>query len=592
MSQENSGDTNIDVAPWLFGILAFLFWGPLFGYGFVRKRIQSDNFLLKKYSKKDRSLALALGLLISVPVSFVIIYLKYSYHPGFIYFLNIPAFLITYPAVFLFAETVFSKILYYRISDKNLKTKTNLKEFINLEPHLLDENNMPLGISKLTKSPVTIPIDSRVRHLMVTGSHGVGKTSLAFTMMRHDMIWGKPIIFLDPKANIQDIKVAKKYAQLYKRDSDFLFFSPSNPEESVVYNPLKIGGPQMKSEKLVFALGLTHEHWGNVASSLMMTIFEVYEILEIEPTLENLEILLFNKKELFNFFERINELESTEQIERLKLKFVRFEKIKADEISGLQHGINKLNSEGLRDVLNPRADRKEIDLVDIIENRGIAYFDVNPNERRELMRQVSKFLIKDLEILSGLMQKKKINLREKFAGVYIDEFDTFAGEDFHEFLKVARSARMSLTILFQSVSGLDHIGLHLKEQLSTNTSASIHFLASAPSDLDFISQQPGTMKLQEQSEQVDKSNIKTMTGKGTEFTTEVFKLDPNLVRELKMDEFIIYHKERSGNERLDLVDSWSGKAFLKNAHELSELQKLKNGIKKRAFPLPKKTKKG
>lgn len=574
-------------------LLGFLV-GALLSYGLVKTLIKQSPQILGIIGFKKRFFLLLMGIVLSIPILFIkrdVFFLENHDIVSTLKLLawaQIPIFLMTGPLFLLLAEKLFDRQINLKINVKDLYRKVEDKEFLKLENLLNDKRYIPLGISKVVKQPVKISSKYRTHHMMVTGSSGYGKTALAFTVMRHDLRWNRPVIFIDPKAKRDDIELARSYAKLYEREKDFHLFSDNLRKESVVYNPLRLGDAAAKADKICSAFELNHEHWGKVAQSFLITLFQAFEVLNIEESLQNVSKFVDSKESLQDLFERIGELPESEIVNEIRQKIPRISKMKSEELSGLQAGLTAINSSSLKHILNPSFDKKEVNLIDIVEQNQIIYFDVEPSDKGTLMSQVGRFLIKDIRFLAGRLQKDKIKLSSDFLPVFIDEVDLFIDEKFHEFSKTARSANMALMVLFQSVSSLDNIGTHLKEMIG-QFDVSMHFNTVSQDDLDYTAKRPGTMSLREQSNQVDRSNLHALTGKGTEFMTDVFKLDPNLLRELDVDDFFIFDKRKPSQSKVDLVKSWSAKFHFKDAKSkllLSDICSLSDK-KKRSIPLKK-----
>ena len=554
-------------------LFATLVIGALLAYGVVYLTVKRWSQVLRVVGYKKRLALLLMGVLLSVPVIILNYESLFVEEHNLITILKallivqIPLFLIMAPLFFLTAEVLFKRHISLRIDESDLHRQINDKEFLRLENSLNDKENIPLGISKVLRSPVTIASKYRIHHMMVTGSSGYGKTAMALTILRHDLRWGRPVIFIDPKANKGDIEIAQSYAKLYGREKDFCIFSDNLREESVVYNPLLLGDAAAKAEKICSAFELNHEHWGKVAQSFLITLFQTFEVLDIKASLKTVSKYIDSKEALQSLFEEINELSDSETVLEIRQKIPRISKMKSEELAGLQAGLTAINSSSLKYILNPHPGKKEVDLIDIIESNKFIYFDVEPSEKGLLMSQVGRFLIKDIKFLAGKLQKNQIDLKSDYLPVFIDEVDLFIDDKFHYFSKTARSANMALTVLFQSVSSLDNIGEHLKVMLG-EFGVSMHFNTVGRDDLDYNVMRPGSMKVREQSHQIDRSNINNLTGKGTEVIASNFKLDPDVLRELKVDDFFIYDKQKHSVKKLDLVKSWSAKWFFKNAKSL------------------------
>jgi hypothetical protein len=585
---------DFDLGKLLLIFAGFFCTGFIVGYAVVSRKVKKNPYFIKSFSQKQKKWlildSIFVGSLLYIPIHLIFWGQLY-----WLIFWSLPFSYFGSALSIYLAPYLFKKDLALRIEEKHLeqklpqntlaslgikikreeRAKSRCTQFLsrffsmlvvkgprNYDHLLLKADEIFLGVSYLTKKPFFLNAKGRVRHVIVTGANGMGKTSLALSMIRHDLFWSRPVVFIDPKADTEDIDVAKKFSKLYEREEYFRFFSTTQKDGSCYYNPLKMGSPTSKANKLVFALGLTHEHWGRLAATYLTIIFEVYEILKLEPTLNDLEKLFIDKDHLITFFESVTHCPKSAQKDKLMLKIKRFSKLKDEAFDGLQSGILELNNQQISDIINPSENRTELRLDEMIEKNLFLYIDVNIDSDR-IKEMIGKLLVKDLEILANKMQKKEYSLNSNFAGIYIDEFDTFADEKFNNFFKRARSARLALTVLFQGRSGIHRISPHLFSEIGQNAETFIDFKASSDEDLSSISQRPGTMKVFESSQQIDRNKMKNVTGVGTEFSSEVFKLNPNVTRKLSTGQCVIYTQKPKndvgGESILDLLLCWNSK---------------------------------
>lgn len=533
------------------------------GFKISKKRIIDDNYIIKRNSRKSRLITLLLGVAscaLSVPVVYLITrYNKYFYVLYLAYY-PILHFLLCN----LIAEELFVKELNFKISKKSL-TKTS-NDMSILEELLDDQSKVPIGISYLDNKPVFFETKNRTRHMMISGSTGQGKSSFAISLRRHDLKWKRPIIDIDPKGSSEDIDIIKEYCELYGRKDDFIHFNIVDFANSHSYNPLSIGSVDERIEKITTVLGLDNEFYRGFASNIFSIIFQCFEALNQTPTMRDLCELLLDKNHIQLFFREILETKNGENIE-LKKQIKAFKDFDKEKILGIQAKISRLNSPSFSKLLNPSSDpSKNLDLIDIVKNNKYAYFQLNIAQYKEVSTYLINLILYDLKIICGQIDGKKIELNSDFLPIYIDEYASFGNEDFPEFLRVARSGRVGITVMFQSYASLDVITPVLKDEITTNTVYSVHFNpGGSVADIDFISKMPGTLYLHQRSHQVlGNGHTPGEDAKGTQFRTEEMRADANIYRELKMGQAIVYLKDRN---EINLIDTWHGKKALTKIKE-------------------------
>ena len=547
--------------------LNFLIEGYLMvGFRFSQKLIKADNYFVKRNSRTKR----LIFLIAAVTFSALMVFFIYTFSAQYIY-LNLGYFLV-YPMIHFFfclliAEELFVNELSFKINKHLLKTE--ISSLDTLEGLLEDQGRMPIGISYLDNKPLFIESKNRTRHMMISGATGQGKSSFAISLRRHDLKWNRPIIDIDPKGSSEDIDIIKEYCSLYGREKDFIHFNIVDFTTSYSYNPLSFGSVDERIEKITTVLGLDNEFYRGFASNIFSIIFQCFETLNQTPTMRDLCDLLLDKNHLQLFFRKVLELDSDENLE-LKKQIRAFKDFDKEKILGIQAKISRLNSPSFSKVLNPSPNKqRNLDLVDIVKTNKYAYFQLNIAQYKEVSTYLINFILYDLKLICGLIDSKKLELNSDFLPVYIDEYASFGNEDFPEFLRVARSGKVGITVMFQSYASLDLITAVLKDEITTNTVYSIHFNpGGSVADIDFIAKMPGTLYLNQRSFQVlGNGRNPGDESKGTQFRTEEMRADANIYRELKMGQAVVYLKD---SNQINLIETWHGKKALATFKELKK----------------------
>lgn len=528
-----------------------------FSFRLIGKVIRKDNFVLKRHSRLTRMLYLAATIISSITLYYVTPALtEFNHYFSASYFLIFP--LVSGAICFALAEEFYQQDINFKIS-KHVLTEQNW-DFKQLEKFLEDKETVPVGLSFLDSRPITIESKKRVQHMMISGGSGQGKSSFAITLRRHDLRWRRPILDIDPKGSKEDISIIKEYCKHYGRMEDFKHFNITDPTTSFCYNPLDLGSVDERIEKITTVLELDNEFYRGFASNMFSIMFQCFDALQVKPTMKMLCELLLDKNSIQEFFKRVLMTPDKEFIE-LKKQINAFRDFDKEKILGIQAKISRLNSPLFSQILNPSADpSRNLDLVSIVKNNLYAYFQLNIAQYKEVSTYLINFILYDLKLVCGAIDGGKLELNSDFLPVYIDEFASFGNEDFPEFLRVARSGRVGITVMFQSFASLDMITPVLKDEITTNTVYSVHFLPGSVADIDYISMLPGTIYTNQRSFQVlGNGTSPTDESKGTQFRSEEMKVDPNIYRELKTGQAAIYLKDRN---EMNFMNIWHGKAAL------------------------------
>lgn len=166
--------------------------------------------------------------------------------------------------------------------------------------------------------PVMIPVSTFVRHSLLIGTTGSGKTTTIRTMAESFMKLGGGFCFVDGKADVTDTyKILYEIVRNVDREEDCLVLNFLNPEQSHSFNFLLDGQPDFLAEIMA---GLTGDaggdqaYWQGKAKMLMKTILtqlvymrdrpELFPEFRINVSAIKKYLILNNLKELF-FDERL-----------------------------------------------------------------------------------------------------------------------------------------------------------------------------------------------------------------------------------------------------------------------------------------------
>jgi|GEM_PF-2220776 len=538
----------------IFALSLAAMGGVAGGFLILKQVMLKDNFFTDKFTK-DQKIFHIMKALVAVAISSVILYFYWQDYPWWTVGLAWLSYTYLCFSIGLFIMPKFMKDkLYKRITSKYVHTRH--KDPSGLEPLLLDPSAAPVGYSLTTKKPVSIPANKRNEHVLITGSTGSRKSSAAITMRRWDFMNGVPVIDIDPKGDSEDIETIKEAAATAGRAADFLHFNLSDSENSWGYNPLLIGSKRSKVDKIIYALGLDHEHYIGIAEDVISLIFDVFAFLKEEVTVTKLGQLMIQKQILFEYFEKVLEKEESAIKSNLTMRISSFKTLKAEDLKGIRSKLSTLASFELEPLLNPDTE-KQIDLNDVVENGRIAYFQLNTMEFKNLNRVISRFILSDLEIIASQLASGDIKSKSDFVAVYLDEALKIIGPDFPDYLRMVRSSNIGLTIIAQSVAKLDReYGKAYKYELLNEIKTTMHFEAAYDPDIEIFSLIGGTIKTRQRSFALETKNLFKYSGRGTESDMEEKLIDSNVLRKLRPGQCLFTDRNR---KKYDILASWSGK---------------------------------
>ena len=441
-----------------------------------------------------------------------------------------------------------------KITTNNLKfKKLNFKKLV---PLIEDKSKTPIGISLISKKPVCLDLKSRSQHLIVSGATGQGKTTLLKTLLNHSLKHKHPVIIIDPKGEKEDIAEMKERAELYNREDDFYLFSLCFPEESISYNPLENGTSEQIKARLIDGLRFEHEYFKAQASLWLGAVLYALEVLKKPITFSVLRELISNKEKLRALQKEINKIKKHKHKQRLKSGLNSAFEIKPADLAGVFSQISSIDSAVFTDIISPKADSKKtkLSLSDVLEKKQIAYFQMNVNGYGDISRRIGRIILQDLKVLSNQIQAGQKKFDYDFCACFIDEFGSFATQDFSDFLKMARSSRIGIHLFCQGLADLKAVTPEFKEQIIGNTSSKIIFRQDVPEDAETWSGIAGTFSSRKKTYQI--TGIETeeeMTGMGSFREAKEMRIEFDVFKKLSVGQAVLIDK---GCHREDLLRVW------------------------------------
>ena len=202
-------------------------------------------------------------------------------------------------------------------------------------------------------------------------------------------------------------------------------------------------------------------------------------------------------------------------------------------------------------------ERERLVLSDVLENRKIAYFQMNVNGYGDISRRIGRIILQDLKVLSNQIQAGQRHFQYDFCACFVDEFGSFATQDFADFLKMARSSRIGIHLFCQGLADLKAITPEFKEQIIGNTSRKIIFRQDVPEDAELWSSIAGTFSSKKRTFQISGSETEEeLTGIGSLREVKEMRIEFDVFKKLSPGQAVLIDKAR---HKEDLLKVWRAK---------------------------------
>lgn len=362
-----------------------------------------------------------------------------------------------------------------------------------------DESSSPLGIREEPTSYQTEEIDedkahlqkneaevvsrsykAALKHTLITGETGSGKTVTMLSLMYNDIKNGFPVCVIDFKKSPDVLYFLSKWAKDF--DRDFYYFSNGDLSDNgnefydtkSTYDPF-LGGDQSSLTDTIVSLrqwDTASDVYRSRTESLLTALF--FGLLNVDhddvPNIPwsagglNQIIAAMDLKNMYDMIRALDKkyaagkLINTD-IQRLATLKEIYEslrknssegKVLKEQLEGIKLICNKLILSSYGHWLAKGNSKKHIDLLQISTSKKgpIVLFGLSQMEESEFAKSMGAIILGDLKRTSST--KNEMNNDVPF-GVYIDEFQTIDPNDASDLLEKSRSAGFFCTLASQSL---------------------------------------------------------------------------------------------------------------------------------------------
>ncbi len=409
-----------------------------------------------------------------------------------------------------------------------------LKEFL-ARPTFHDHTFIGLEAGRFFRHFMTISDLDRMKHLQVIGMTGTGKTTGVFLpLFLQDAIKDRPVIFIDPKGEWSTISAIEQIAQDVGRPENLLMFSLSYPEYSCTYNPLLAGDCDTDVIIDAFLNNFDNEntYYRDVAKTIFKLGYKILHCLEKPFTIMDTYAYL-NNEDCFNQINKLAASTNRQSLEYLLLMDEEIRKLNA------QHKNWRVCLIGFNNYLlsfnHPLFNEADSDIVlsDCIKEKKLVYFQLPTNAYPMQARRIGRMLQANIRYVSSLIQTNKL-IVDGPVSVIIDEYGSFADQEFVEVLNKARSSGMMVTLGHQSLSDLTAISESFMKQIDENTLNKIILKQSDPKLCEHISKSIGTFQKAGRTYKEGKGDFgnQILTGEASLRFENEFILHPDKIKNL------------------------------------------------------------
>lgn len=337
-----------------------------------------------------------------------------------------------------------------------------------------------------------IPDEDIMRHILIIGQSGVGKTVAGSLMLFQQIQRGGGLLFVDAKIDIDNLNDIYRMAAWCGRESDVLVINPGNPAISNTYNPILEGDPDEKAATILATIPQSENSPGTdfyrqAANQGLVTLIAALQAAGLPYNFLDLSILLTNPKAL-------NDLEQTVQQKAPKHKatiglqlFLEQYKVPTKEggttidmkrlketFGGIGGRMFTFGTQNFGDVMNTYD--PEVKLFEAIRDNKIIYVALPTMGKAEAASNFGKLLVGDLRTAVSKVQLLPKQERPNPAFLcFLDEAGSYVTPSLSRLFEQARSANMILMPAVQTLANFEAVSPEFAQMVIGNTWTKIYF---------------------------------------------------------------------------------------------------------------------
>lgn len=371
-----------------------------------------------------------------------------------------------------------------------------------------DPAGVSIGYVGDRAEPLVIPLSEWMRHSMIVGQSGVGKTVAGEWLMFQQIQSGGGLMWIDGKLDPGNLEKLWQMACWCGRGDDVLVINPGNPAASNTYNPLLDGDPDEIAARCVSLIPTAENNAGadyyrQNATIAVNTLVAAIKATGLGFNFSDLRVLLTNAKALEWLVKKLEKDGKDAEALHLNLfleqfrsrdkkagvKFLDVDRVK-QTFGGLGSRLAQFGSGQFGQVMN--AYDPEIRLKDCVTRGKILYVMLPTMGKNEAATALARLAIADFRSAIAAVQDMPEAERPKrpFLGFY-DEAGSYVTQAWSRMFEQARSARLVMVPAFQTKANLEVLGQELRAMVAGNTLTKIFFKPGEPDTAEWMAEMIG-----------------------------------------------------------------------------------------------------
>jgi len=339
--------------------------------------------------------------------------------------------------------------------DYNQAFSYNKKQ--NHHPNTENENEKVfLGVSHFSQKGKNVFVDCNAKHVFICGTTGSGKTVAISNFIKAGADYDYPMLIVDGKGDTDAGSLMEITKNICGKRKIYII-NLNEPTESDRYNPFKNTNTDVIKDMLINMTNWSEEHYKYNTERYLLRLLRLMSMKEIKISLDSLTRYLptINFTKLSKDLSVEGKISKEDFIEDMELA-----KTSGKIAEAAAARFATIKESHLGQIFCETG----IDIYTALEENAIILFVLNPLLYPEMSPLIGNLIIIDSKkAVSNFYKHKK-----KRIFYILDEINVYASMSLLDLVNKSRSANITCVLATQSLSDLDGVNDHFKEQIIEN----------------------------------------------------------------------------------------------------------------------------
>ena len=369
------------------------------------------------------------------------------------------------------------------------------------------KNEDSLGIDTKTRKDIKLSEIDFKKHSFIVGASGFGKTNLISLLQENSLKENKPIVFFDPKGDLEALNTFKRLCE--KKNRPCYIFS-EHYKDSISLNPVFEGTVNQVSDRIMRSFDWSEQYYKDASRRSLSEALKKIKKDGKE----------FNLKTIYDYLCQMENKENLGLIVKLQ--------------SIVESDFGKILSED-----------KGMTFSQIREERACLYIGLSTQGYGDTAVGIGKLFLNELlyhSYKSLSEHNEESTAKKNPISIYFDEFGALVSPEFIELQNKCRGAGMELTISVQTASDIDRVNPDLTKQVIENVGNMFVLKQRLDASASFFSEAIGTILSKKKTFVTENGEEQA---KGTVREVNELLVHPDIIKNLRVGQCVLLRQAPS-----------------------------------------------